>query len=147
MSFTYWDLTNVPRWAGLQNYLDLAADPRFWQSLKVTLVYSVIALPLGLVAGLGLSLLLNLKLPGMNVFRTLFYIPSVISGVAVATLWLWTLNGQFGLLNYLLSRIGIQGPDWLNDPNVALYALVLISLWAVGGGAVIYLAGLQNIPQ
>jgi multiple sugar transport system permease protein len=146
MSFTYWDLTNVPRWAGLQNYLDLRADPRFWQSLKVTLMYSAIALPLGLLAGLGLSLLLNLKLPGMHLFRTLFYIPSVISGVAVATLWLWTLNGQFGLLNYLLSHIGIQGPDWLNDPNVALYALVLISLWGVGGSAVIYLAGLQNIP-
>lgn len=146
MSFTYWDFTNVPRWAGVQNYLDLLSDPRFWQSMKVTFVYSILALPLGLVAGLGLSLLLNLKLRGMHIFRTLFYIPSVISGVAVATLWLWTLNGQFGLLNYLLSRVGIQGPDWLNDPNVALFALVLISLWAVGGGAVIYLAGLQNIP-
>jgi multiple sugar transport system permease protein len=146
MSFTYWDLTDTPRWAGLQNYLDLSADPRFWQSLKVTLTYSAMALPLGLAAGLGLSLLLNLKLPGMRIFRTLFYIPSVITGVAVAALWLWTLNGQFGLLNYLLSYVGVQGPDWLNDPTVALYALVLISLWGVGGGAVIYLAGLQNIP-
>jgi multiple sugar transport system permease protein len=146
MSFTYWDLTNVPRWAGLQNYVDLGSDPRFWQSLKVTLTYSVLALPLGLAAGLGLSLLLNLKLPGMNFFRTLFYIPSVIAGVAVAAIWMWTLNGQFGLLNYLLSFTGIQGPDWLGDPNFALYALVLISLWGVGGGAVIYLAGLQNIP-
>lgn len=146
MSFTYWDLTNVPRWAGVQNYLDLTSDPRFWQSLKVTLIYSVLALPLGLLAGLGLSLLLNLKLPGMNFFRTLFYIPSVIAGVAVAAIWMWTLNGQFGLLNYLLSFAGIHGPDWLGDPNFALYALVLISLWGVGGGAVIYLAGLQNIP-
>ncbi len=146
MSFTYWDLTDVPRWAGIQNYLDLSSDPRFWQSLKVTLTYSVLALPLGLLAGLGLSLLLNLKLAGMNLFRTLFYIPSVIAGVAVAAIWMWTLNGQFGLLNYLLSFIGIQGPDWLGDPNFALYALVLISLWGVGGGAVIYLAGLQNIP-
>ena len=147
MSFTYWDLTNIPRWAGIQNYLDLANDPRFWQSLKVTITYSVLALPLGLAAGLGLSLLLNLKLPGMNFFRTLFYIPSVIAGVAVAAIWMWTLNGQFGLLNYLLSFIGITGPDWLGDPNFALYALVLISLWGVGGGAVIYLAGLQNIPS
>ncbi|HXT34922.1 MAG TPA: sugar ABC transporter permease, partial [Chloroflexota bacterium] len=80
-------------------------------------------------------------------FRTLFYIPSVIAGVAVAAIWMWTLNGQFGLLNYLLSFIGITGPDWLGDPNFALYALVLISLWGVGGGAVIYLAGLQNIPS
>jgi len=147
MSFTYWDLTNIPRWAGIQNYVDLASDPRFWQSLKVTITYSVLALPLGLAAGLGLSLLLNLKLPGMNFFRTLFYIPSVIAGVAVAAIWMWTLNGQFGLLNYLLSFTGITGPDWLGDPNFALYALVLISLWGVGGGAVIYLAGLQNIPS
>ncbi len=146
ISFTYWDATASPRWAGLQNYADLATDPQFWQSLKVTVVYSVLALPLGLVAGLGLSLLLNLKLRGMNLFRTLFYIPSVIAGVAVATLWLWGLNGKFGLLNYALGLVGVQGPDWLNDPNVALYALVLISLWGVGGGAVIYLAGLQNIP-
>ncbi|MGH2344586.1 MAG: carbohydrate ABC transporter permease [Chloroflexota bacterium] len=146
MSFTYWDLTNTPRWEGFQNYLDLGSDPRFWQSLKVTLTYSVLALPLGLLTGLGLSLLLNLRLPGMNFFRTLFYIPSVIAGVAVAAIWMWTLNGQFGLLNYLLSFIGITGPDWLGDPNFALYALVLISLWGVGGGAVIYLAGLQNIP-
>ncbi len=146
ISFNYWDATDTPRWAGAQNYADLLADPRFWQSLKVTFVYSVLALPLGLVAGLGLSLLLNLKLRGMNFFRTLFYIPSVITGVAVATLWLWILNGKFGLLNYALSAAGVQGPDWLNDPNVALYALVLISLWGAGGGAVIYLAGLQNIP-
>jgi len=146
ISFNYWDATDSPRWAGARNYADLLADPRFWQSLKVTFVYSAMALPLGLVAGLGLSLLLNLKLRGMNVFRTLFYIPSVITGVAVATLWLWVLNGKFGLLNYTLSAVGVQGPDWLNDPNVALYALVLISLWGVGGGAVIYLAGLQNIP-
>ncbi len=146
ISFNYWDATDNPRWAGVQNYADLLADPRFWQSLKVTFVYSALALPLALVAGLGLSLLLNLKLRGMNVFRTLFYIPSVITGVAVATLWLWMLNGQFGLVNSALSAVGVQGPDWLNDPNVALYALVLISLWGVGGGAVIYLAGLQNIP-
>lgn len=147
ISFTYWDAQGAPpTWAGLGNYQDLFSDGRFWQSMKVTIAYSALSLPLGLVGGLLLSLLLNLKLRGMHLFRTIFYLPSVIAGVAVSTMWLWIFNDKFGLLNYLLSLVGIQGPDWLGDPSTALYALVIMSLWGIGGGAIIYLAGLQNIP-
>lgn len=148
ISFTDWDVSSVqaPAWVGLRNYSDLFNDEYFWTALRVTVVYSILAVPLNLVAGLLLSLLLNQKLRGMYLFRTLFYLPSVVSGVATATLWLWIFNPIYGLLNVLLSKVSITGPAWLSDPSWALYAVVIMSLWGVGGGAVIYLAGLQNIP-
>jgi multiple sugar transport system permease protein len=112
----------------------------------VTTVYSCLALPLNLICGLLLSILLNQKLRGMHLFRTLFYLPSVVAGVATAALWLWIFNPIYGLLNVLLGKVGIAGPAWLSDPAWVLYAVVIMSLWGVGGNAVIYLAGLQNIP-
>jgi len=121
-------------------------DPLFWQSLKVTSLFVLMSLPLKLVCGLGLSLLLNLKVRGMNVYRTIFYIPAVISGVAVSLMWLWLLHPDTGIINTLLDLIGIQGPGWFWDPRWALPSVALMSVWSVGGSAVIYLAGLQNIP-
>jgi multiple sugar transport system permease protein len=148
LSFTDWNPTTAatPAWIGFRNYTDLINDQYFWTSLRVTTVYSVLALPLNLICGLLLSLLLNKKLRGMHLFRTLFYLPSVVAGVATATLWLWIFNPIYGLLNVILSLVGITGPAWLSDPSWVLYALVIMSLWGVGGNAVIYLAGLQNIP-
>ena len=146
LSFTDWNITQPPAWVGLRNYSDLVNDEYFWDSLRVTLVYSALSLPLNLVVGLFLSVLLNQKLRGMYLFRTLFYLPSVVAGVATAALWLWIFNPIYGILNILLSKIGITGPAWLADPHWALYALVIMSVWGVGGNAVIYLAGLQNIP-
>ena len=146
LSFTDWNITQPPARVGLRNYSDLVNDEYFWDSLRVTLVYSALSLPLNLVVGLFLSVLLNQKLRGMYLFRTLFYLPSVVAGVATAALWLWIFNPIYGILNILLSKIGITGPAWLADPHWALYALVIMSVWGVGGNAVIYLAGLQNIP-
>jgi multiple sugar transport system permease protein len=146
LSFTDWNITQPPAWVGLRNYSDLVNDEYFWDSLRVTLVYSALSLPLNLVVGLFLSVLLNQKLRGMYLFRTLFYLPSVVAGVATAALWLWIFNPIYGILNILLSKIGITGPAWLADPHWALYALVIMSVWGAGGNAVIYLAGLQNIP-
>ena len=146
LSFTDWNITQPPAWVGLRNYSDLVNDEYFWDSLRVTLVYSALSLPLNLLVGLFLSVLLNQKLRGMYLFRTLFYLPSVVAGVATAILWLWIFNPIYGILNVLLSKIGITGPAWLADPRWALYALVIMSVWGVGGNAVIYLAGLQNIP-
>src|SRR5262249_23721647 len=111
-----------------------------------TIQYAAMALPLRLALGLGLALLLNQRLPAISFWRTIFYLPSVISGVAVAVLWAWILNPEFGLLNALLRYVGIQGPRWLSDTRTALLSLVFINLWAVGGTMVIYLAGLQGIP-
>jgi multiple sugar transport system permease protein len=147
ISFTRWDIVNPPNWAGFDNYERiLTNDKDFIQSLKVTTTYAIMTLPLGLVAGVALSLLLNLKLKGMNIYRTLFYLPSILPGVAVTLLWVWMFNSEFGLINYLLENIGVEGPRWFQSPRYVLPALTIMSLWGVGGGAVIYLAGLQNIP-
>jgi len=147
LSFMKWDIHNPPKWVGLDNYADLFEDPLFFKSMKVTMLYSAFHIPINLFFGLMLSLLLNVKIPLMNFFRTLFYLPSVITGVAVAILWIWVLDGNLGLLNNMLSWFGIKGPAWLQDPNWVLPSYILISLWGVGGNAVIFLGGLQNIPQ
>jgi len=147
LGFTEWTVVKAPRWIGLDNYVRMfTADPLFWQSLKATLGYVVLSLPLKLVFGLALALLLNLKVPGINVFRTLFYVPAVISGVAISLMWIWLLQPDTGVVNTLLGYAGIQGPKWFWDSDWALMSVALMSVWRVGGSAIIYLAGLQNIP-
>ncbi len=148
LSMTEWYIITSPTWIGLDNYQEMFFNDRqFWQSISVTLKYTLMAVPLYMAAGLGLSLLLNLKLPGMNIFRTILFIPAVLSGVAVAILWVSLLNPDVGAVNWVLRGIGIANPPrWLGSPTWAVPAMVLVGLWSVGGGAIIYLAGLQNIP-
>lgn len=145
-SLTDYKIISAPHWVGLTNYTRLLKDPIFWQSLKVTLVYAVLTLPLGLVMSLSLAVLMNQKIRGISFWRTVYYLPAVIAGAAVAVLWRWILNPEFGLVNVLLKYLGIKGPAWLQDSHWALPSLVMISLWAVGGSMVIYLSGLQGIP-
>ncbi|MCC7355593.1 MAG: sugar ABC transporter permease [Anaerolineae bacterium] len=147
LSFTSWNLVSAPRWVGLENYQYIFQDdPDFIQALKVTLRYAAISLPLHIIIGLALSLLLNIKVRGMNVYRTLFYLPSVLPGVATTLLWVWIFNTDFGIINWALKQVGFEGPRWFQNPRWALNALIIMGMWGVGGGAVIYLAGLQNIP-
>ncbi len=147
LSFTNWRISTSPSWIGLENYARIfTKDPDFYQSLKVTFTYVGISLPLNLLAGLGLSLLLNQKIRGMTIFRTVFYLPVVLSGVSVALMWMWLLNPDYGVVNSLLALVGIKGPQWFWDPRWSLPSVVLMNLWRVGGSAIIYLAGLQNIP-
>jgi len=136
------------KFIGVKNYVDMfTANPLFYQALYVTVKWVALTTPLYLVAGLGLSLLLNQRLPGMNLFRTILYIPAVLSGVAVAILWLNLFNPDLGAINYFLFRLGVDNPPyWLQSPTWAMPAMMLIGLWGIGGSAVIYLAGLQNIP-
>jgi multiple sugar transport system permease protein len=148
LSLTNWNIITEPRWVGVENYREmLFEDRKFWQSIRVTLYYTVLSVPLYLVAGLAISLLLNLRLRGMYFFRTILYMPAVISGVAVAVLWLTLLNPDLGAINQFLRWIGIENPPrWLGSATWAVPSLVLVGLWGVGSGAIIYLAGLQNIP-
>jgi multiple sugar transport system permease protein len=148
LGFTSYDIITPARWIGLANYQTLFTnDPFIWQALKVTFTYSLVAVPLGLVASFLLAVLLNQKVRGIYLYRTLFYLPSILPAVPVALLWLWIFNPSFGLLNNALATIGIQGPQWLFDEFWVLPALIVMSLWSVGGAMVIYLAGLQGIPQ
>ena len=145
-SFTRFNIIDSPVWIGLENYQRVFQDPLFWKSLQVTLYYAALALPLGLVLGLFVAVLLNQKIPGVSLWRTTYYLPSVISGVAVAVLWVRIFNPKIGLLNTMLDRVGINGPGWLQDPNWAIPALVIMGLWSIGGTMIIYLSGLQGVP-
>lgn len=133
---------------GLDNYREIFTnDPSFYQSLGVTLRWILFTTPLFLAAGLGLAVLLNQKLPGMRLFRTILYIPAVLSGVATTILWAVLLNGDLGAVNTILRKLGWTDPPlWFQQEAWALPAVALMGLWGVGGGAVIFLAGLQNIP-
>ncbi len=147
LSFTNYNLLSPPQWAGLDNYRQaLTADPVAVNALKVTTIYAAGSIPLRIMLGLVLSMLLNTKVWGLSLYRTIFFLPAILSGVAVGLVWRWLFNPDFGLLNYLLSLVGIAGPAWLSVPAWALPALIVMSLWSVGGGIVIYLAGLQGIP-
>ena len=153
MSFTEWNgitpLSQI-RWVGTDNYRALLTDdPRFLKALTNTTWYVLWAVPFGTLNALCLALLLNQEVKGQSVFRTLFYLPSVVSGVATSMLWLWLFNPSFGPINYALSLLGVPQdrlPGWLTDPEWALSALVLMSLWGVGNSMLIYLAGLQGVP-
>lgn len=146
-SFTAFNVFQPPRWIGLANFRALSTDPLFWKALYNTAYYTFLSVPLMMIISLGIALLLNSKLRGMRIFRTIFFLPSVLSGVGVALLWLWIFNPDYGLINLLLGYIGIEGPLWLYSPQWAKPAMVIMSLWGLGGVMVINLAGLQSVPE
>ena len=146
LSFSEWRIITPLEWVGFDNYREMVDDRNFWLAIRVTLKFVLLSVPLYLVCGLLLSLLLNLKIRGINVFRTILFLPSVLSGVAVAVLWVALLNPDVGAVNEILRAVGIDRPPrWLESPTWAVPSVVLIGLWGIGGGAIIYLAGLQNI--
>ena len=147
LSFTRYDIVSPPELIGTANYQKLLFDdPLFWKSLWITLKYAFVAVPVGIVSGVSLALLLNLDLRGISVYRTVFYIPAIVPVVATSVVFVWILNPQIGLLNGLLRNVGIIGPAWLQDTRWAFWSLVFMSLWAVGGSMIIYLAGLKDVP-
>ncbi len=147
LSFTRYDVVSAPVWVGLANYRKLLfGDPLFWTALRITFEYALIAVPAGILTGVGLAILLNLDLRGISVYRTIFYLPSIIPIVATSVVFVWILNPQIGLVNAVLRLFHIVGPAWLMDTKWAFWSLVLMSLWSVGGSMIIYLAGLKDIP-
>ena len=146
LSLTNYKMISAPVWIGLANYDRMFSDRLMWQSLKVTATFTLFAVPLGLISAMCVAVLLNQKIFASGVFRTVFYLPSVISGVAVALVFAWIFNFRFGILNYFLSIAGVQGPNWLGNPRYVLTAFMMMSLWGIGANVVIYLAGLQSVP-
>jgi multiple sugar transport system permease protein len=146
-SFCDYSLLQPPVWRGLENYELLARDEVFWKSLWNTLRYAVLALPAGMLVSLGLALMLNVRIRGQSVYRTIIFLPSLVPTVASAMLWLWLFNSRLGLINSFLAKLGIDGPRWLGDVRWAMPALAIMSLWGVGHTVVIYLAGLQDVPR
>lgn len=146
-SFNIVDLLKSPKWYGLGNYKYAFEDKLFYQSLKVTALYAAVSVPLNLVCALLLALMLHNITRLKRVFRTIYYIPAVIGGVPVMILWMFLFSPDLGLINSLLDIIGIKGPAWLYSEKWALPAMILMGVWGVGGGMIIWLAGLNNIPK
>ena len=156
-SFTDYDIFNPPKWAGFGNFVELGRDRLFWISLRNTAFFTVFAVPLGMIVAFLLALLLNRKMIARPVFRTIFFLPSIVPLVAASVLWVWVFNSQYGYLNWALQPVcdllnfipGVHAapPNWLQSPTWAKPALVIMSVWGVGGTMVLYLAALQDVPQ
>ena len=148
LAFSSWDLLTPPAFVGLHNFERLSRDLEFWAALRHTVTFLAGYVPLVLVAGLAVAVALNGRVPARGVFRAIYFLPVVTSWVAVALVWKWLLNPQFGLVNAWLAQLGVQGPAWLFDPTWAMASVILTSVWKdTGFVMVILLAGLQGIPR
>jgi multiple sugar transport system permease protein len=150
LSFTNYNIISSPVWAGLSNYQRaFFQDDMFWSSLGRTGKYALFVVPLGIAGSLGAAMMLNQGHRGTSLFRTLFFMPSITPIIASVLIWLWLLQPSIGLVNYLLSLIGIDGPGWVTSTTWAIPSLVILSLWNTAGGSrmIVFLAGLQGVPQ
>lgn len=146
--FTKWNGIGATTWVGARNYHDLfTQDSLFITAIVNTVYYAVASVILGVAFALVLAILLNRKFIGRSAFRTIFFLPYVVTGIPVFVIWTWLFNPQYGPFNYLLGLIGIRGPQWLNSPTTAMPSLILMSLTGIGAMLVVFLAGLQNIPK
>lgn len=147
LSFTRWDYFTPINWIGTRNYERILEDELFWTALRVTFTFAAFYVPLSQVISLGVALLLAQKIRGVSFFRGIFYLPALLSGTAYVVLWVWMFEPDRGLVNNVVSWFGVKGPRWLSEPNTALPALVIMSLWGMGSSLIIYIAGLKNIPS
>ncbi|MBX3070436.1 MAG: sugar ABC transporter permease [Thermomicrobiales bacterium] len=147
LSFHSWNLIQPPKWIGLGNFREMWNDRVFWASVRATLTYAAILVPLFQILAFSAALLLNTKTPGISFFRAAFYLPVVVPVAAASFLWQFIFNSEFGLLNYLLGKIGIGKIFWFQEPRFAMSAMIVMSLWLFGGTMVIYLAALQGVPE
>jgi multiple sugar transport system permease protein len=146
ISFTEWKILKPPEWIGLGNFIDLFKDGIFWVSLGNTVYYTFLGVPVYLIASFGMALVLNMKLRGMAIYRTIFFVPSLTPAVANALLWMWIFNPDFGLANVMLNSFGLPSQKWLFDPQLAKLCFIIMGMWGVGQQMVTFLAGLQGIP-
>ncbi|MCH1625381.1 carbohydrate ABC transporter permease [Fredinandcohnia quinoae] len=146
MSLFDWPVTSSPKFIGIDNYKKMfTADPQFYKSLVITFKFALIFVPLNLIVALILALLITQPVRGIKIFRTIFYLPAVVSGVAISIIWGWIFNSEYGILNYLLSFIGIEGPKWLIDPKWAIVTIVIASAWGVGTMMLIFYTDIKGI--
>lgn len=147
MSFFDWSITGTPKFRGLGNYIEMfTTDDQVLKSLSISLKYAAIFVPLNMIIALVLAMLISQPVKGAKFFRTIFYIPAVVSGVAVSIIFGWLLNGNYGVINYLLSLLGIDGPQWLVDPKWAIIAVIFASAFGVGSMMLIFYTDIKNIP-
>lgn len=145
-SFTSYSVLRPPKWVGLDNYIELFGDDVFRKALANTFIYAVGAVPLSTVLAIALAMLLNTKVKGMALYRTMFFLPSLVPMVAMGTLFQWVFNSDYGILNALLLKAHIKAPNWMGDPSWSKPTLIMIAMWGCGQAMLIYLAGLQDVP-
>lgn len=147
MCFFNWSITGTPEFVGLNNFINMfTADPQFFSSLGITFKFAAVFVPFNLIVALFLAMLITQPVKGIKIFRTIFYLPAVVSSVAVAIIWGWILNSKYGILNYLLSFLGIEGPMWLLDQKWAILAVIVASAWGVGTMMLIFYTDIKSIP-
>jgi multiple sugar transport system permease protein len=149
ISFTQWDIMTKPEWVGLKNYITMfREDELFRKSLINTFYFTLGVVPLGTVLSLLAAVVMNQKLRGQTFFRTVYFLPTVCSGIAIALLWAWLYNTQFGLINSMLRTIGLPKVSWLGDKRIAMPSVIIMTIWrGLGYSMILFLAGLQGIPQ
>ncbi|MBL8877565.1 MAG: sugar ABC transporter permease [Phycisphaerales bacterium] len=147
ISFCDYPILQPPVWIGAENYAALARDPVFYQVLWNTALFAIVSIPICTAVAVGLAMLLNQQVRGQAFFRACIFVPNIVPLVATGIVWLWMLNPQHGLINQTIAAFGARGPNWLDTPLGVLASLVMISVWSVGSGVVVYLAGLQEIPE
>ena len=148
LSLNEWDIVTPPKFVGLKNYRTMLFEDRFfWQSLVVTVKYTLVAVPLTSGASLLIAMLLNTNVKGMPFFRTVYYLPAITQVVASLMLWRWLLNAEFGLINMVFQMVGLPKIQWLTNPTWVMPALWIMALWAIGPSMIINLAGLQGVPR
>jgi multiple sugar transport system permease protein len=146
-SLTDWTIGSSPSFIGIDNYRTLAHDELFWKSLSVTTYYTLATVPIGLIVGFAIAMLLNQQVRGLAIWRTIYYVPTLVPAIANALLWIWIFNPDFGLLNSLLREAGAPTSQWIYSESMAVPSLVLMSTWGFGNAMVIFLAGLQGVPR
>lgn len=146
MSFTDWPVIGQPTFIGLENYKDLLTDRAFRNSLWVTVRYAIVSVPLGMAASFTIALIMASKTKALSFYRTIYYLPAVVSGVAVGIIWRWILDPKNGLINNLLAIINVNGPGWLTDPDWVLPSYLLMGLWGAGAGMLTYLVSINEVP-
>ncbi|MEK3797937.1 sugar ABC transporter permease [Peribacillus sp. FSL H8-0477] len=146
-SLTTYSILDAGEFVGFKNYGELFHDDLFWKSISNTIYFAVFFVPLSILFGVSLAMMLNMKVKGLAIYRTIFFLPTLVPQVALAVLWMWLLNPGFGLVNGMLDSIGIQGPNWLGSMSWSKPSLILMSLWTIGQPVIIYLAGLGDISE
>ncbi|MFS0824446.1 carbohydrate ABC transporter permease [Bacillus sp. 1P02SD] len=147
-SFTERSAFGVSEWIGLDNYVRMFSDGQLGQSFQNTFVYILFTVPIGIFLAILVAVLLNQKIKGKSIYRTIYFLPVVTMPAAIGMVWKWLYNGDYGLINFLLSKMGIQGPNWVSDPNFALYAVIVVAIWSgIGYNMIIFLSGLQGISK
>ncbi|MGA5687565.1 carbohydrate ABC transporter permease [Cytobacillus pseudoceanisediminis] len=147
-SFTEWGAFGQYEWTGLDNYKRLLEDAALLQVFKNTSIYIIFTVPIGIFLSIIVAVLLNQNLKGKSIYRTLYFLPVITMPAAIAMVWKWLYNADYGMFNYLLSLVGIEGPQWVSDPNIALYSIIAVAIWSgIGYNMVIFLSGLQGIPK